>query len=467
MASTLKSRKDSLLYAPMANVGRVTMDRDGLYIELKNINYTKKDQLYLADQSLGQKTGELGYTERSNAGGKGQDGMTPVEILRSMQDVKMGVDQQLKSSKRASTQALSLFAGGAEQEGSDDGYGSQPDSDAESEEDEGSADETGTEGEDEEGDDDNSETGEGDAWDNEYDDQYEEEEGSESGSDSGSESADSEEEEERDVARAATTKTPSASLGQLWEDSAAKTAKEPKPAASTSADRAQGVVVRGAEGMATGHADLMRAVYGNNWAAGVSKDSKTLGEVEEEESDDDLFALPGVGKGTSGQQQRKSAKQAQHLLDNTLDSSRVWNGPPPAGLDSGLVRGEHKGSVATSSGALNEHATLLDHLRFLEKTAGVANGKNGGQQSDVVLVSALPSTEKNSNLPAETSENWWEMMKSRCVTGGFKNKITADGGAQGGDDSDGEGFGEFEDLQTGEKFGGKTTSGMLHHLCVL
>ena len=179
MASTLKSRKDSLLYAPMANVGRVTMDRDGLYIELKNINYTKKDQLYLADQSLGQKTGELGYTERSNAGGKGQDGMTPVEILRSMQDVKMGVDQQLKSSKRASTQALSLFAGGAEQEGSDDGYGSQPDSDAESEEDEGSADETGTEGEDEEGDDDNSETGEGDAWDNEYDDQYEEEEGSE------------------------------------------------------------------------------------------------------------------------------------------------------------------------------------------------------------------------------------------------------------------------------------------------
>jgi hypothetical protein len=42
-------------------------------------------------------------------------------------------------------------------------------------------------------------------------------------------------------------------------------------------------------------------------------------------------------------------------------------------------------------------------------------------------------------------------MKSRCVTGGFSNKITA--GGNGDDGSDGEGFGEFEDLQTGEKFG--------------
>ncbi len=60
VASTLKSRKDSLLYAPMANVGRVTMDRDGLYIELKNIEYRKKGQLYLAEQCLGQKTGGMG-----------------------------------------------------------------------------------------------------------------------------------------------------------------------------------------------------------------------------------------------------------------------------------------------------------------------------------------------------------------------------------------------------------------------
>jgi ABC-type lipoprotein export system ATPase subunit len=42
----LSRKKDHLLYAPMANVGRVTIDQTGdLYIDLKHIHYSKKDQL--------------------------------------------------------------------------------------------------------------------------------------------------------------------------------------------------------------------------------------------------------------------------------------------------------------------------------------------------------------------------------------------------------------------------------------
>jgi ribosome biogenesis protein BMS1 len=473
VASTLKSRKDSLLYAPMANVGRVTMDRDGLYIELKNINYTKKDQLYLADQQTGGlgggrglTAGADGYTARTAE--QQQAGLTPVEILRSMQDVKVGVDQQLRTAgkNRSSSQALSLFAGG--EETAHDEYDDESDGAEEEEE--------GSEEDSEEG----SEEGsvEGDEYDNEYDDQYDsaeeegevqegsDEEGSDSGDDSESgeesgsedESEDSEDDErdvdERDVGRAV-------SFGQqaLRGKSAgvSQEASHSRDASSSHKDQ----IVRGADKMASGNADLMRAVYGNNWAAGVNanEDSgkggkgKGKGKKEEieEESDDELFVLPGANAGVAGQQQRKSSQHAQYLLDNSVDSSRVWNST--AGAAAGLVYGEHKGSINTSSGVLNDHATLLDHLHYLDKSTGSAAGSTGGATKGAGLLSALPQ-EKSSAQPSESSENWWELMKSRCVTGGFSNKITASGAGGNGDDgSDGEGFGEFEDLQTGEKFG--------------
>eukprot|EP01034_Spumella_vulgaris_P042464 gene42464-52664_t len=46
---SLKTKKDNLLYAPLANIGRVSMDKDGLYIEIKNVHYTKKENLHLSD----------------------------------------------------------------------------------------------------------------------------------------------------------------------------------------------------------------------------------------------------------------------------------------------------------------------------------------------------------------------------------------------------------------------------------
>jgi ribosome biogenesis protein BMS1 len=51
---SLKTKKDNLLYAPLANIGRVSMDKDGLYIEIKNVHYTKKEHLHLSDMQQGE-----------------------------------------------------------------------------------------------------------------------------------------------------------------------------------------------------------------------------------------------------------------------------------------------------------------------------------------------------------------------------------------------------------------------------
>ena len=83
---SLKSR-DTLLYAPMANVGRLQMDRDGVYIEIKDVHYTKPDQLF-----LGEERASGSYDMDISEG-------TPAGLLRSMQDVDFGVDEKLDTSE--------------------------------------------------------------------------------------------------------------------------------------------------------------------------------------------------------------------------------------------------------------------------------------------------------------------------------------------------------------------------------
>ncbi len=43
--------KDSLLYAPFANIGRVQTDKDGMYIDIKDVHYTKDEYLDVTDQN--------------------------------------------------------------------------------------------------------------------------------------------------------------------------------------------------------------------------------------------------------------------------------------------------------------------------------------------------------------------------------------------------------------------------------
>lgn len=98
--------KESLLYAPMANVGRVQiLDKDGMYINLKNINYTKKEMLQIGE-------GEKDLDGKNDEGENTLDhqwghdsSQTPMELLKSMQDMPQGYDDLIKGSE------LSLFKG--------------------------------------------------------------------------------------------------------------------------------------------------------------------------------------------------------------------------------------------------------------------------------------------------------------------------------------------------------------------
>jgi hypothetical protein len=44
------AKKAALLHAPLADSGRVAVDKDGLYIELRNVHYTKPEMLPLIAQ---------------------------------------------------------------------------------------------------------------------------------------------------------------------------------------------------------------------------------------------------------------------------------------------------------------------------------------------------------------------------------------------------------------------------------
>jgi ribosome biogenesis protein BMS1 len=98
--------KESLLYAPMANVGRVQiLDKDGMYINLKNVHYTKKEMLHIGDKEgdenmdAGEETSNVGIQQGRAAS------QTPMELLKSMQDIPRGYDELIKGS------SLSLFKG--------------------------------------------------------------------------------------------------------------------------------------------------------------------------------------------------------------------------------------------------------------------------------------------------------------------------------------------------------------------
>ena len=43
------NKKESQLYAPLANIGSVVMDQDAMYIDIGRANYTRKESLLLED----------------------------------------------------------------------------------------------------------------------------------------------------------------------------------------------------------------------------------------------------------------------------------------------------------------------------------------------------------------------------------------------------------------------------------
>ena len=115
--------KGALLYAPLSNVGSISMDQDGVYIDIKHVNYTKSEQFTLG----GGAPAGVDINEEDEDAQR-----TPAGLLRSMQDLEYGLDERMRKSE------LSLFSedyvSGADAEDDGDEGGGENDDDDQYEE---------------------------------------------------------------------------------------------------------------------------------------------------------------------------------------------------------------------------------------------------------------------------------------------------------------------------------------------
>eukprot|EP00520_Triparma_pacifica_P003567 CAMPEP_0118637182 /NCGR_PEP_ID=MMETSP0785-20121206/3017_1 /TAXON_ID=91992 /ORGANISM="Bolidomonas pacifica, Strain CCMP 1866" /LENGTH=512 /DNA_ID=CAMNT_0006528353 /DNA_START=150 /DNA_END=1685 /DNA_ORIENTATION=+ len=131
------SKKDTLLYAPLSNVGNVMVDKDAVYVEVGKGNFTKRENILPADR---ERLADGNAEDGSEGGNTDYDGFeegeydpnSPAGMLKSLQDVKSSIGDKMKESK------LRIFRGGkAIKAGSDsDSEGSSDDSEEEEEEEE-------------------------------------------------------------------------------------------------------------------------------------------------------------------------------------------------------------------------------------------------------------------------------------------------------------------------------------------
>jgi len=97
-----------LLFAPLSNVGAVSFDKDAVYIDIGRANYTKKE--YLGIEKEVQNSGEEDSGDEPE-----YDADAPAGLLKSLQDIKSGVDEKMEHS------TLRIFKGSkAVRAGSDD-----------------------------------------------------------------------------------------------------------------------------------------------------------------------------------------------------------------------------------------------------------------------------------------------------------------------------------------------------------
>ncbi|RLN57780.1 hypothetical protein BBP00_00007349 [Phytophthora kernoviae] len=93
------TQKDTLLYAPMSDVGNIMYDKDAMYINLSQLNYTNPDTGDVVPDEEGadgaEDSGKGGM--RIGLGGEG------VEMVQSMQKMDVGLDERLQGA------SLSLF----------------------------------------------------------------------------------------------------------------------------------------------------------------------------------------------------------------------------------------------------------------------------------------------------------------------------------------------------------------------
>jgi ribosome biogenesis protein BMS1 len=107
------NKKDSLLFAPLSNVGAVSFDKDAVYIDIGRINYTKKENLELSTRIIDLNDDNEEHNDEIDE--PSFDPEAPAGLLKSLQDIETGFDEKMKKS------SLRLFKGStAVEAGSDD-----------------------------------------------------------------------------------------------------------------------------------------------------------------------------------------------------------------------------------------------------------------------------------------------------------------------------------------------------------
>ncbi len=405
---SLSKKKENLLYAPMANVGRVSMDKDSMYIELKNINYSKRDQLYLPDQQ--------------GASTLGNGPMTgPMELLRSMQDVKEGVDTQLKKSQRS----LDIFANSASRGSNELGTDDEDNSDNEDDDDDHSNSEDSYDRDDD--DEDEGEFDEEDEDDEEDGDQEDDEDDEESEEDEDGD--DNEEDEDDDI------------------DDRRKVGK--RPAAfrfgdSTGEDDGD----EGGDGydfsnpMLDNMTDVMKLVYGDDWlqsnTTGSSNKSKNgkgkKNLVDDDEDDGDFFKVKATSKTSSDDIDELNALDSSRTIVRRLPGSDAYkkvenyktNHTNYLLLKQRFVTGGWKAPITAkgtgSGGEVDDDDQSVGEGEFedLEGMGGPSHGIGGGDDDDDEGFDSDKQEAMNDKIDQELRE--LNAKKKAAFKAGFDDK---------------------------------------------
>lgn len=128
------TQKDILLYAPMSDVGNITFDKDAMYINLSQLNYTNPENENLLTDKDDWNDGGDANGVRIGHGGEG------VEMVQNLQQIDIGLDERLKGA------SLSLFKNTAairadEVESDEDAEGSEDEDDDDEDDDDEDEDE--------------------------------------------------------------------------------------------------------------------------------------------------------------------------------------------------------------------------------------------------------------------------------------------------------------------------------------
>jgi ribosome biogenesis protein BMS1 len=93
---TTLSKKDALLFAPLSDVGAVTFDKDAVYIDIRQANYTKKENLAIISRRK-EDDGDADNDEEEEEEVE-YDSDAPAGMLKNLQDVRTSVDEKMKKS---------------------------------------------------------------------------------------------------------------------------------------------------------------------------------------------------------------------------------------------------------------------------------------------------------------------------------------------------------------------------------